>query len=124
MESITAREFWNSIDNRLDACGENLTSLSEKTGIKYKTLSMQRNRHSLPGIEQLTAMANFFHISLDELIMGKNVEKVIQSEAEAVMNDERLRVLVNYLICNPETIDKLLVLFDLIPDKRDTSRLA
>ena len=80
MESITAREFWNSIDMRLDACGENLTSMADKTGIKYKTLSMQRTRHTLPGIEQLSSMAIFFRITLDDLIMGKNVEKLSKQE--------------------------------------------
>lgn len=82
MESITAREFWNSIDTRLDACGENLTSMSEKTGIKYKTLSMQRTRHTLPNIVQLSAMAIFFHITLDDLIMGKNVEEFSKREKD------------------------------------------
>ena len=82
MESITARKFWNSIDTRLDACGENLTSMAEKTGIKYKTLSMQRTRHTLPGIEQLSAMAIFFRITLDDLIMGKSAKEFSKREKD------------------------------------------
>ena len=82
MESITATDFWNSIDMRLDACGENLTSMADKTGIKYKTLSMQRTRHALPGIEQLSSMAVFFRVTLDDLIMGKNIGEFAKREKD------------------------------------------
>lgn len=108
MDSIKARDFWNSIDSRLEACGENLTTLSEQTGIKYKTLSMQRNRHSLPGIEQLISMAEFFHISLEELVRGeKKTTYSLSKEAKAVEESPELQALVRAVMRDPQLLSAL-----------------
>ena len=71
MTELEVMRFWERFDNYIAKKGDNLTSFTEKTGIKYKTLSMQRMRHSLPNLEQALIMAKYLGISVNELMSGK-----------------------------------------------------
>lgn len=98
MQELNGRMFWNNFDNVLLKKGENLTVFAERTGIGYKTMSVQRTRHSIPNIIQVFKMATALDVSIEHLLTGQEDISNLSPEAKAVQNDKELQALVRAIL--------------------------
>lgn len=67
--TFEGRAFWDNIDTLLAERNYTLTDMCNKAGIAYNTVNGQRVRQSIPKLEQLLVMAQFFGTSIESLIM-------------------------------------------------------
>ena len=75
MTDLDVMKFWNRYDELLGQKNKTLTDLSSDTGIKYKTISMQRTRHAMPSCEQLYTMAEYVKETMEFLLTGKPADR-------------------------------------------------
>jgi len=65
--------------------GLNQTELGEKTGISRRTISTIENGETDPSAKQITALSEFFSVSTEYLLNGKEESNTIsQSEQEII----------------------------------------
>ena len=118
------RDFWIRFDVLLQKKGANIRELCANTGLMYSTINTQRTRHTIPKAEYLYEIACFLSVSMEELLIGKEMTHLSSIEAEAVYSDPALREIVAYLMDYRSRIDSLMKLFNLETEKRNTNRLA
>ena len=124
MEVFDGFGFWQNINMLLDQRRMTNIQLAERAGLSYRTITTQRNRHSLPGSEQLYCLSKALEIPMEELLTGRADSSSTSPEAIEVDKDPVLRKIVSYLLEDRSRIDSLVKLFNLQTEKRDTSRLA
>ena len=73
---IDGRAFWLRVDSELIASECSLRDMCKYIGISYFTINTQRKNHAFPKIEQLLSMANFLHKTVEELVIGKDKNKI------------------------------------------------
>lgn len=73
---IDGRAFWLRVDSELIASEFTLRDMCKDIGVSYFTVNTQRKNHALPKIEQLLGMANFLHKTVEELVIGKDKNKI------------------------------------------------
>jgi hypothetical protein len=100
------KDFWITIDNLLSERKASLVDMCEVTGIVYGTVNSQRVRGSLPKLDQLHLMAQYFGTSIENLVYPQetftspklkrinNIRKacLIASEEDLLLVERILRI--------------------------------
>ena len=95
MEVLDGYAFWQNISDELDKRGINNMELADKAGLSYRTITTQRNRHTIPGAEQLLKMAEALGTSMEALLTGSSEShRKLTEEARLVDEDPDLQALV------------------------------
>ena len=123
MKLYDGYEFWQNLSKELDRRGLNNMELAEKAGLPYRTITTQRNRHTIPGAEQLYRMANALDVTMEYLLTGTS-NRITSNEALAIQENQGIKKIVDFLIKNPEVIEKIIMLFDIDIAKSTADRLA
>ena len=74
---IDGLSFWKRIDSLLDAKKTNIKELSESINVGYYVLTTQRNRKTVPKIEELLSMSKFFDTDLEYMLTGNSSSRII-----------------------------------------------
>lgn len=98
MKLLDGFEFWKQIDFLLNKNHLTNLDLSDKAGIVYRTVTTQRNRHSIPNGEQLLRMAKTLNVSIEYLLTGKEDPFCLSQEAAEVQKDENLQAIVRSIL--------------------------
>lgn len=72
MQRIGILDFWERVDSSRSST---LAQMSEGTGIPLGTLKNFRTRRLLPSLVDTVAIADYLGVSLDWLVLGKDVER-------------------------------------------------
>ena len=72
MQRIGVLDFWSRVDSSRSST---LAHMSEGTGIPLGTLKNFRTRGLLPSLVDTVAIADYLGVSLDWLVLGKDVEQ-------------------------------------------------
>ena len=73
---IDGRDFWLRVDSELVDAECSLRDMCKDIGISYFTVNTQRKNHAFPKIEQLLFMAEFLNKTVEELVIGKDKNKI------------------------------------------------
>lgn len=105
MNKIDGYAFWRNVDKLLEDHKITYKELSLVTGIEYRAVTTQRNRHSIPKAEQLLIMAEFLKVSVDSLLRddakispeAQRIEKIkkacwLASEEDLLLVERILRI--------------------------------
>lgn len=82
----------------------NQTELAKITGLSQKSISNYENAQTYPNVEALIKLADYFHISIDELI-GHEVTNIID---KSLMSEEDIEIIEELKELN--TIQKIKIL--------------
>ena len=93
MRLFDGYEFWQMVDTCLEKNKMTNIDLANKTGLVYRTITTQRNRHTIPSGEQIYLMAQALGVSMEYLLTGHGKPPICE-EAQAVQNDSDLQALV------------------------------
>ena len=74
MKLFDGNEFWQNLSDELDRRGLNNMKLAEKAGLAYRTITTQRNRHTIPGAEQLYRMSVALGVTMEFLLTGQDTD--------------------------------------------------
>ena len=104
MEDLDGIEFWNRVDDLL--VGRKLVDMCSAIGVSYGTVQDQRTHHTIPKLAQIIAMAEFFDISIDQLVLGesriKKYPKRIEDIADRLMTADYIELaMVERLLTTP-----------------------
>ena len=97
--------------NLLDENNKKAIDVSKATGIPASTFSDWKKGRSVPTQDKLQKIADFFHVSVDYLMTGKEPE-------EDIYTDNRLRKLNKELRNNTEFYNMVLKYLDLSEKKK------
>ena len=86
-------DLWANVDSILDAQGLTNIQLAQRIGIGYRTITTQRNRHTIPNALQFATMAQALGVSMEYLLTGKD-SRPLSEEARLVEGDDELKALV------------------------------
>lgn len=78
------------------------SELSRLSGVSQRNISNWENKKSLPNILELLKLADFFQISIDELIGRTNDYGFIEIKAESTLSIEEKEVIKAYNQLDPE----------------------
>ncbi len=96
MKLFNGYDFWSNFSKELASRGLTNMAFAEKAELPYRTITTQRNRHSIPNAEQLYKMATVLGTSIEYLLTGEDSSLCI--EAKEVERDPELRQLVRLCI--------------------------
>jgi len=82
----------------------NQSEIAKITGLSQKSISNYENAQTYPNVEALIKLADYFHISIDELI-GHEVKNIID---KSLMSDEDIAIIEE--LKNLNTIQKIKIL--------------
>ena len=116
------RDFWLRFDDLLLKKRSNIRELCHETGLLYGTINTQRTRHTIPKAEYLYFISRFLGVSIEYLLTGEPRES--NPEIRAIQENQGIKKIVDFLIKNPEVIEKIIMLFDIDVAKSATDRLA
>ena len=101
----------------LDEHGLKNADIARETGISNMTLSDWKKGKSTPKQDKLIQIANFFNVSLEYLMTGKESIRNIAEAEEEILSDKRLvKALSLYMAQNEETKDKIIRMIELMCD--------
>ena len=78
--AISGVKFVNRIDSLLSVKGMTRKDLGKMLGLSSSTMGSWKSRNIFPPIETICKIADFFNVSIDWLVTGKNSK--INSEKE------------------------------------------
>ena len=82
----------------------NQSEIAKITGLSQKSISNYENAQTYPNVEALIKLADYFHISIDELI-GHEAKNIID---KSLMSDEDIAIIEE--LKNLNTIQKIKIL--------------
>lgn len=92
MKNVNAYNFWDRVDDiRAQLNIKTLKELSSISNIKYRKINDQRTNMSIPKAEDLLALADALHVSMEYLLLGElaNVQKKSYSRRIEFIADKR-----------------------------------
>jgi len=87
MEKLSLGEFISILRK---GKGLKQEELAEKLGVSAKTISSWENNRTYPDIMMLPILAEFFDISVDELIRGEKKNTIVNKNDEDIINNKSL----------------------------------
>lgn len=78
--------------------GYTLSTLQEKLGIRYQTISLWEKGESLPSFETLLKCASLFNVSIDELYFGRELKPITANESPKSKNNKNIFILLSLVV--------------------------
>lgn len=111
MKNVNAYNFWDRVDDiRAQLNIKTLKELSSISNIKYRKINDQRTNMSIPKAEDLLALADALHVSMEYLLLGElaNVQKKSYSrriefiaDKRSLISEKNLALIVNTINLMP-----------------------
>jgi hypothetical protein len=94
-EKDQVKAFWGRVDEVMRGRGMKLTNLSNKSGIGYRKILMQRHRDCFPSVPDTYTIARVLGVSVDYLVEGEqpgNLGNVKDFRKYADIEDDLLAI--------------------------------
>jgi len=99
-----------------------LTEISKNTGIPVTTLSNYINRGSIPRSDQLSALSDYFGVSVDCLIGNEELAESKRTGGEINLSPEEIKFIQDYRKLGPFQQETLRIQIEALAEKKEPTR--